>query len=94
MIDLGIVRKTVTASAVLAAISLIAGLLFSRTPIGIGLAAGFFLYFLVLIFLVGISKNFDVDWFLDGRRKKPATDYVIPAEVRGTGGAMGDEETE
>jgi len=40
VIDLGIVRKTVTASAVLAAISLIAGLLFSRTPIGIGLAAG------------------------------------------------------
>jgi len=59
---------------------------------GIGLAVGFFLYFLVLIFLVGISKNFDVDWFLDGRRKKPTGDYVIPAEVRGTTGAMGDED--
>src|SRR5690242_13984413 len=32
---------------------------------GIGLGIGFFLYFIVLIFLVGISKNFDVDWFLD-----------------------------
>jgi len=59
---------------------------------GIGLAVGFFLYFLVLIFLVGISKNFDVDWFLDGRRKKPAGDYVIPSEVRGTTGAMEDED--
>jgi len=59
---------------------------------GIGLAIGFFLYFLVLIFLVGISKNFDVDWFLDGRRKKPSADFVIPAEVRTTGGAMEAED--
>ena len=36
---------------------------------GIGLAIGFFGYFIVLVFLVGVSKNFDVDWFLDGRRK-------------------------
>lgn len=55
---------------------------------GIGLAVGFFFYFLVLIFLVGISKNFDVDWFLDGRRKKPTGEYDIPADVRPTGGAM------
>jgi hypothetical protein len=55
---------------------------------GIGLAVGFFLYFVVLIFLVGISKNFDVDWFLDGRRRKPAADYIVPGDVRGTGGAM------
>lgn len=39
---------------------------------GIGLAIGFFSYFLVLIILVGISQNFNVDWFLDGRRKDPA----------------------
>jgi hypothetical protein len=47
---------------------------------GIGLFAGFFGYFLVLIILVGISKNFDVDWFLDGRRKKPEDTYYIPGE--------------
>ncbi|PDV98993.1 hypothetical protein [Candidatus Chloroploca asiatica] len=38
---------------------------------GIGLAIGFFGYFIVLIFLVGTSKNFTVDWFLDGRRTLP-----------------------
>jgi hypothetical protein len=45
---------------------------------GIGLFAGFFSYFLVLIILVGISKNFDADWFLDGRRKKPVDPYIVP----------------
>jgi hypothetical protein len=43
---------------------------------GIGLAIGFFGYFLVLIILVAISmgttKNFNFEWFLDGRRKVPA----------------------
>jgi ammonia channel protein AmtB len=56
---------------------------------GIGLAAGFFSYFIVLIILVCISKNFDVDWFLDGRRKSPGTDYIAPGDNKG---AMGDEE--
>ena len=37
---------------------------------GIGLAGGFFGYFLVMVVCVGASKNFNVDWFLDGRRKK------------------------
>jgi hypothetical protein len=55
---------------------------------GIGLAIGFFLYFLVLIFLVWLSKNFTVDWFLDGRRKKPDKDFYIPGDVRPTTGAM------
>ncbi len=55
---------------------------------GIGLAIGFFLYFLVLIYLVRKSSNFDVDWFLDGRRKKPSGDYIVPANSRGSGGAM------
>jgi hypothetical protein len=39
---------------------------------GIGLAIGFFSYYLLLLVLVTASKNFDVDWFLDGRRKNPA----------------------
>ena len=51
---------------------------------GIGLFAGFFGYFLALIFLVGVSKNFNADWFLDGRRKKPEDPYYIPAEVTPT----------
>ena len=45
---------------------------------GIGLAIGFFGYFIVLIFLVGISKNFDADWFLDGRRKMPDGTVLVP----------------
>lgn len=55
---------------------------------GIGLFAGFFGYFLVLIVLVGVSKNFDTDFFLDGRRKKVAPDYFIPEYVNPTVTAM------
>jgi hypothetical protein len=54
----------------------------SETPLfgayGIGLFLGFFAYFLVLIFLVLISKNYGLDWFLDGRRKKLGPDECIP----------------
>ena len=45
---------------------------------GIGLAIGFFGYFLVLIILVSISKNFNVDWFLDGRRRLPNNTVFVP----------------
>jgi hypothetical protein len=45
---------------------------------GVGLAIGFFGYFLIMILLVTISKNFGVDYFLDGRRKKPVADEYIP----------------
>ena len=55
---------------------------------GIGLAVGFFLYFIVLIILVAVSPNFNADWFLDGRRRKPTGDFEIPGTVRPTGGAM------
>ena len=54
---------------------------------GIGLFAGFFGYFLILIILVNISRNFDVDWFLDGRRRKPTDPYYIPGEKGSAGGA-------
>lgn len=47
---------------------------------GIGLFAGFFGYFLTLIILVRISPKFGVEWFLDGRRKKPADDEINPPE--------------
>lgn len=56
---------------------------------GIGLFAGFFAYFLALIVLVSISPNFDADWFLDGRRKKPGQDYIIPGDSASTSRAMG-----
>ncbi len=51
---------------------------------GIGLATGFFGYFLVLVLLVGFSQNFGMDWFLDGRRKRPTGDFYIPGEGTGS----------
>jgi hypothetical protein len=55
---------------------------------GIGLFAGFFGYYLALLIKVAISKNFSVDWFLDGRRKLPADDEVIPPGTAETVAAM------
>ena len=61
---------------------------------GIGLFIGFFGYFLTLIILLSISKNFGIDWFLDGRRRKlAATDY-IPDGVHPTITAMDVASTE
>jgi hypothetical protein len=48
---------------------------------GIGLFVGFFGYFVSLIYLVERSANFDADWFLDGRRKRPEEPYYIPGDV-------------
>jgi hypothetical protein len=45
---------------------------------GVGLAVGYFGYFLILLILVKISNNFDPDWFLDGRRKLPDGTIIIP----------------
>jgi len=45
---------------------------------GIGLACGFFGYFAALNVYVAISSNFSIDWFLDGRRKKPIDPWYIP----------------
>jgi hypothetical protein len=42
---------------------------------GVGLAAGFFGYFLVLVILVVRSPNFDADWFLDARRRDPGDGF-------------------
>jgi len=62
---------------------------------GIGLAAGFFLYFLVLIVLVSVSDNFNVDWFLDGRRQLPDGTIYVPevGSPRAGGTAMVAKET-
>lgn len=48
---------------------------------GIGLAIGFFSYFVVLVILVGLSDNFGADYFLDGRRKAPGDGETIPGEA-------------
>jgi hypothetical protein len=45
---------------------------------GIGLAVGFFGYFVVLVILVNVSPNFDVDWFLDNRKKLPDGTVIVP----------------
>lgn len=45
---------------------------------GIGLLLGFLSYLAVLAWLVRMSTTFTVDWFLDGRRKKPTDDEEIP----------------
>lgn len=56
---------------------------------GIGLAAGFFGYFGTLVVLVALSKNFDRDWFLDGRRRDPAGNWLIPTDTASTVHPMG-----
>jgi hypothetical protein len=56
---------------------------------GVGLALGFFAYFVVLIILVAMSPNFSVDWFLDGRRKAVAGDEERPGDVEATIRPMG-----
>ena len=62
---------------------------------GIGLAAGFFVYFAMLMIFVRVSNNFDVDWFLDGRRTLPdGTVFVPQVGTPAAGGtAMAPKET-
>jgi hypothetical protein len=55
---------------------------------GLGLAIGFFAYFLILVAMVSVSRNFDVDFFLDGRRRKVDDKTFIPGEHRQSGLAM------
>jgi hypothetical protein len=60
---------------------------------GIGLFIGFFSYFIYLNVQVRISKNFTVDWFLDGRSKKLAENEMgrnESASLGGGGTAMSD----
>jgi hypothetical protein len=49
---------------------------------GIGLFVGFFGYLIFLSALVHNSKNFNIDYFLDGRRKKLASDETIPSDFQ------------
>lgn len=45
---------------------------------GIGLAIGFFGYFVVLLIMVRVSDKFDIDFFLDGRRKDAQGNMMVP----------------
>jgi hypothetical protein len=51
---------------------------------GVGLAIGFFGYFLSLIILIGWSKDFNADWFLDGRRPNPPDGWGFGTDIRQT----------
>lgn len=52
---------------------------------GVGLAVGFFAYFILLLVMVSRSNGaFTATWFLDGRRKRLADDEEIPGETRPT----------
>lgn len=42
---------------------------------GIGLALGFFGYFIVLAILVAMNSDFDSGYLIDGRRKNPPTGW-------------------
>jgi hypothetical protein len=55
----------------------------------IGLAVGFFTYFLVLVLMVRRSGRFTVDFFLDGRAPKLAADEQ-PTAQRPLGPAGGE----
>lgn len=61
---------------------------------GVGLAVGFFGYFVALIVMVTLSKKFAIEWFLDGRRRKLADDEIIPGEIEQTVRPMASEEGE
>jgi hypothetical protein len=55
---------------------------------GVGLAAGFFGYFVVLLVMVRTSDKFAVEWFLDGRRLMLAANEIVPGDIEGTVRAM------
>lgn len=52
---------------------------------GIGLAAGFFGYFLILVVLVRRSEGWTAAWFLDGRRPKLSDNQIIGDGSRAMG---------
>lgn len=49
---------------------------------GLGLASGFFLYFIVLLILVRASSFFTIEFILDGRRLGPdGKTWIMPEEA-------------
>jgi hypothetical protein len=93
-------REEVSASDLVTLIGVIGGtavlkLFPSETDLfgayGIGLAVGFFGYFLIMSWQVWRSPNFDRDYLLDGRRKRPVEPFYIPSraeQASSGGGAM------
>ena len=53
---------------------------------GIGLAAGFFMYFFILIILVNKAPGFNSSWFIDGRGPKLETTQELVQGGKGMGG--------
>ncbi|MFE6610629.1 hypothetical protein [Amycolatopsis sp. NPDC057786] len=48
---------------------------------------------MLLLIMVAKSKDFGVEWFLDGRRRKPADEDHIPAGTRASGAPMSREDS-
>lgn len=59
---------------------------------GVGLFVGFFGYFCALLLMVNTSENFNVDWFLDGRSKKPRRSDQVGAGGTAMDATTADEE--
>jgi hypothetical protein len=55
---------------------------------GLGLALGFVTYLALLLVMVAKSKQFGVEWFLDGRRARLGPDEYVPEGTRTTGAPM------
>jgi hypothetical protein len=60
---------------------------------GVGLAVGFFAYFLILVLFVG-GTSFTFAWFLDGRRPKYGKNEMGPTESPSRGMFAETEESE
>jgi hypothetical protein len=57
------------------------------TSYGIGLAVGFFGYFLLLMILVLFTRGWTLAWFLDGRRPQLRADQIPSDGSRGMSGS-------
>jgi hypothetical protein len=58
---------------------------------GIGLAAGFFMYFFILIVLVNKAPGFNSSWFIDGRGPKLEANQELVAGGKGMGAGVQNE---
>lgn len=54
---------------------------------GVGLAIGFFFYFIILVAIVKKAEGFDAAWFIDGRGPALTATQATVAGGKGMGGA-------
>lgn len=47
---------------------------------GMGLAVGFFGYFVLLVAMVLATRGWTLEWFLDGRKPPPRKDQIVSAD--------------